>query len=560
MNKKDTIYVDPDEDITGIIDRVNSASSKIVAIVLPKRAQVLHSSVNMRLLKRAADSKSKKLVLISNEPSVLKLAAATDIHIASTLNSKPYLPKSDSAMDDVAEVISSDNMDTPIDAQKSIGELAGLPVKENIQHKEEESIELDNVDVSDKKQENAKPEGKMNKKLKVPNIDRFRNRIFIGGGAVFLIGVLYFVGAFIMPKATITIKTDSSDLETKFELVAKTDVKDLDSDNKIFPAQLKELKVNLTEKVTATGKVDKGNKATGKVTLINCSKDDKLGDVSRTVPAGTGISSGDKTFILQTAVTVEPSGFTGNTCKSDKPSVEVSVVASKGGDVYNLSPRNYSVSGFGSMVANDSMGMSGGTSKLVTSISQEDVDAIKTTLQKGSTDKDKEQLTSQLRGEGLFPLTETFLSSFAEPVVAPAIGEEATSGTVTIAATYTMLAIKESDLLSVLKKVQESNITTATQKIYDTGLSKAKLGQLERKSPNESRLMFSTTATVGPFLDATVIAKEVKGKSAGDTKAIIIKRPGITGVDLQYSPFWVFKTPNRLNKIQIIFDGAGEVR
>ena len=85
-SKKDTIYIDPDDDITGIIDRVNSATSKIVALVLPKRAQVLHSSVNFRLLKRAAESKSKKLVIISVEPAIIKLAGYTKIHVASSLN------------------------------------------------------------------------------------------------------------------------------------------------------------------------------------------------------------------------------------------------------------------------------------------------------------------------------------------------------------------------------------------------------------------------------------------------------------------------------------------
>lgn len=558
--KKDTIYIDPEDDITGIIDKVNSASAKIVALVLPKRAQVLHSSVNMRLLKRSADNKGKKLVLISSEPSVLKLAATAQMYIASSLKSKPELPKMPKA-DDIPETVISDNEDEAnLDKSRSIGELAGVPVKETVKQPEEEPIELDNVDVNDKDKQEDKPKEKMNKRLKVPSIDKFRNRIFIGAGAFLVLLVLFFVGTFVMPKATITIKTDTTELETKFEMIAKTDVQTLDEDKKIFPAELKELKQKLSEKVTATGKVDKGNKATGKVTIINCSKDDKLGDISRTVPAGTGISSGDKTFILQTAVTVEPSGFTGNTCKSDKPSAEVAVIASKGGDIYNLSPRGYSVSGFGSMTATDSDGMSGGTSKLVASISQEDVDKIKSTLEKGSTDKDKDQLASQLRSEGMYPLTETFVATLEAPVVTPAVGEEATEGTVTINATYTMLAVKESDLLSVVKKVQEAKITTATQKIYDNGITKAKVGQLERKSPNESKLVFTSNATIGPFIDATTVAREVKGKSAGETKSIIGERPGITDVEVEYSPFWVYKTPNRLNKINIVIDGAGEVR
>lgn len=560
-SKKDTIYIDPEDDITGIIDRVNLAKSKIVALVLPKRAQVLHSSVNMRLLKRAAENKGKKLVLISSEPSVVKLAASAQMYVANSLKSKPVMPKSIDN-DEIPETVISDNDDenNKIDKSKSIGELAGVPVVEPMKQKEEEPIELDNVDVSEKDKKEDKPKEKMNKKLKVPSIDKFRNRIFIGVGGLVILAVLYFVGMVVMPKATVTIKSDTSELETKFEMIAKTDVQTLDVDKKIFPAQLKDLKKQLSEKVTATGKTDKGNKATGKVTFVNCSKDDKLSDTPRTVPAGTGISSGDKTFVTQTAVTVEPSGFTGNTCKSDKPSVEVNVVAAKGGDVYNLSARTYSVNGFSTMSAEDSVGMGGGTSKLVSSISQEDVDNVKANLQKNASEKDKEELAKQIRSTGYFPLIETFLSNYEAPVATPAIGEEATEGTVTVNATYTMLAIKESELVEVVKKSQESNITTATQKIYDNGLSKAKVGQLERKSPNESRLLFTAVASVGPFLDTNQIAEQIKGKSAGDTKSIIGERPGVTNVEVEYSPFWVYRTPTRVNKINIVIDGAGEIR
>lgn len=51
---KDTIYIDVDDEITGIIDKVVSSKHKIVALVLPKRAAVLQSIVNMKLLKRVA--------------------------------------------------------------------------------------------------------------------------------------------------------------------------------------------------------------------------------------------------------------------------------------------------------------------------------------------------------------------------------------------------------------------------------------------------------------------------------------------------------------------------
>src|SRR4051812_45143776 len=89
---KDTIYVDVDDDITTIIDKVEAAKAKIVALVLPKRAGAMQSVVNMRLLKRSAENAGKNVVLITGEASLLPLAGAAGLHVAKSLQSKPIVP------------------------------------------------------------------------------------------------------------------------------------------------------------------------------------------------------------------------------------------------------------------------------------------------------------------------------------------------------------------------------------------------------------------------------------------------------------------------------------
>ena len=89
---KDTIYIDIDDEITGIIDKLRASDGKVVALVLPKRASVLQSIVNMRLLKRAADEAKKHVVLITAEVGLLPLAGAAGVHVAKTLTSKPEIP------------------------------------------------------------------------------------------------------------------------------------------------------------------------------------------------------------------------------------------------------------------------------------------------------------------------------------------------------------------------------------------------------------------------------------------------------------------------------------
>src|SRR5947209_6825023 len=89
---KDTVYVDPEDDITGIIDKVEGVKNKVVALVLPKRTTALQSNVNMRLLKRSSDNARKNVVLITAEKALLPLAGAAGLHVAKSLQSKPEIP------------------------------------------------------------------------------------------------------------------------------------------------------------------------------------------------------------------------------------------------------------------------------------------------------------------------------------------------------------------------------------------------------------------------------------------------------------------------------------
>lgn len=129
---KDTIYVDIDDDITGIIDKVAGSKNKIVALVLPKRATTLQSIVNMKLLKRSGDTHKKKLVLITSEAGLLPLAGAVKLHVAKTLQSKPTIPAApdvpsdEVALDDALQADDEDDLDESDAADKPEPKLIKL--------------------------------------------------------------------------------------------------------------------------------------------------------------------------------------------------------------------------------------------------------------------------------------------------------------------------------------------------------------------------------------------------------------------------------------------------
>ncbi len=190
--KKDTVYIDNDDEITSITDKVQSASSNIVALVLPKRCTVLQSTVNMKILNRAATSAGKKVVLITSEAALLPVAGSAGMFVAKTLQSKPAVPKTpnydENAIDEVTE---GENDETPIDPSKSIVELAGSTAVAAlaVSSDDDETIELGDEEAetaTDGKKDKKKAD-KKDKKLKVPNFDTFRAKLFavIGGIVLF---------------------------------------------------------------------------------------------------------------------------------------------------------------------------------------------------------------------------------------------------------------------------------------------------------------------------------------------------------------------------------------
>lgn len=94
MNK-DVIYIEPENDITDIITKIESSKQKIVALVPPKKAGVFRSIVNIKLITKVATSSKKTVVLVTTDPSITKLAAATKLPVTKDLQSAPAIPKAD---------------------------------------------------------------------------------------------------------------------------------------------------------------------------------------------------------------------------------------------------------------------------------------------------------------------------------------------------------------------------------------------------------------------------------------------------------------------------------
>lgn len=541
---KETIYVDIDDEITAIIDKLKSSDKKIVALVLPKRASVLQSIVNMKLLKRTADDEKKNMVLITSEAGLLPLAGAVGVHVAKTLQSKPAIPAAPKTGSDKPVSVTGDEIeDVALDEHKSVGELAG----------EEETIEVDNDDKPEAALAGAaaaKAAGKK-KKIKIPNFDKFRLKVVLGVFALLALIGLWFFAMQVAPKARVTIKTDSSTLDSELKLTVSPTATETSEDGAVVPGTLKEISKIDTETVATTGQVDKGEKAKGTVTLTNCSKADE----TLTVPAGTGVSTNNLTFITDEAATIPPSNFTGTgSCKSDSSKV-VSVTAQNGGDKYNISgDRTFTVAGFSSVTGTDSSAMTGGTSNIVKIVTQKDIDEARQKIQDRS-DAARDELLEGMDEDNLIGIRESFATK-GEPIVTskPNVNEESANVSVTVSTTYTLLGVSKDALKELVTKSVDGDYDKSKQVILDDGLDEARI-ILDEKRPNgDTAITVRTLVLAGPQLDEDAIKKEIAGKKKNQALTAIQSRPGIKEAQITYSPFWVSSTPKNTSKITVVFE------
>src|ERR1039458_1087201 len=131
MKSKETIYIDIEDEITAIINKVIKSKAKLVVLVLPKRATVFQSIVNMKLLKKRAEKDSKNIVLVTSDMGLFPMAGVVGLRVAKNLQDKPFLPLAPSKQSDTVVNVDAntdtDSEETPqIDKSKTVGELAAM--------------------------------------------------------------------------------------------------------------------------------------------------------------------------------------------------------------------------------------------------------------------------------------------------------------------------------------------------------------------------------------------------------------------------------------------------
>ncbi len=550
MNK-DVIYVEPEDDITDIITKIEGSPEKIVVLVPPKKAGVFRSVVNIKLIARAGAGAEKTVVLVTVDPSIVKLAAGARIPVTKDLKTAPVVPKL--APEDVA-----DEGDEVIDGEEEVTEKRGT-AEDEADGAEEEETEADEEDAPEEKQPKAKKKAKKAHKKEGDGESGgwFKaHKVPLAICAVVaVLGVAFCVWAFgFAPAVQVAVEIQTEVKSFAENVTFTTNAQSEDAKGGVFYLQEKKIEQAQEIKIDPTGQKNVGEKASGEAIVYSYFK-----SKNNVIPVNDGatFSIQGKNFVVTRGANLSWDGRSSsceNAAEDDDItgvldygcliSRKITVEAVDGGSASNLSWTGASVISAG-LYSDGST--SGGSDKEVTIVEQIDVERAKDQLKAANEADDKAKLLEQVE-ENMLPIELSFAEETSTAEASPAVGAEVPEGTTPVLKVVTTARMFAVDKAKIEEFISEKANLADNQKIYEF---KDAFVENFAQTQNAYAGRLKTNYNVGPKVTDSEVVEMIKGKGLGEVQHDLKDITGVVNVVIDKSYPWVMSVPNDVNKITV---------
>lgn len=565
MNK-DTFYIEPEDDITDIINHIKASKQKIIALVPPKKLNVLRSSINLKLIARTAKMHDKAIVVVTTDPTLMKMAALSSLPFAKNLSSRPTLPSEfneadleypaktkKAGLNDEIEINEKAAPASSVSRVRTTNEDAANRANTTSNLTKNSTMNLDSEEVA----KNSEDEEADNQPKKILTLDSLKNRIIIGVvAAILLIGS--FIWAFILApaaKISVKIKTIAENFSENVSFV--TDTKQAVSKDGKFFLETASLEKNSEVEFEATGEKNVGDKATGELRLIaTFDMSTTTATASRpdvaTVPQGSAFAYRNLNFLTNQEVKISWDGSISN-CDAGRHSGKcqvaktVKATAIEGGAKYNIEAVS---SGWQSSVAGvegyANSAFKGGTDKIQKIVTASDITKAKEKLTEA--DGVKEELFEKVPSDDI-KIEDSYKKVTADPTSSPAVDQPTENGKAKLTAknTYSVNYVDKAAIEEYVKSVVSTRLGS-DQKIYETGNI-----FIEKFQNNNNSVTAKIKATLktGPEVTEQSVLEKSLGKKVGEVTTLIKSINGVSDVEVNTSFPWVRQIPNDANKVSI---------
>ena len=571
MNK-DVIYIEPEDDITDIITKIENSKQKIVALVPPKKAGILRSVVNIKLIAKAGTASEKSVVLVTVDPSITKLAASAKLPVTKDLQTAPVIPEAEPDSSESSEVVDEDAKTAEEDADSGASENS-----ENSDEFEDESEESEDSGDSDdeseeeakdseksdkksaKKAKKSKKEGKSTNKFVAWFKEHKKIAIPSGIGAILLIAVL--IWAFVFAPAVTIILSINAEVGNFSKAVSfSTNLADEDIEAGVFHVDEKKFETIAETNFTATGEKNVGEKASGDVVVYGYFKEEG----SLPIKSGTVFTINGLQFISTEDKSLYWGGGLSNLSKCDNKdnsssllasgcqvSTRIKVTAAEPGTKYNIARSNDGWDTVANVGVYSDQPMVGGTDETRTIVSQADIDKAKGELEAMNEAELKNKLYESIDQEHLMIIDASFIQTTSDAISTPNVGEEVGEGV-----TPTLKAVTTASVYVIDRTKIEECIAAGADLPDGYRIYEMEAPFIENFSRSDAGLTgkLKTSYSKGPSVTENDIVEMTKGKGLGVAQNDLKSIDGITSATIETSFPWVTSVPGNPNKITVELD------
>lgn len=369
-------------------------------------------------------------------------------------------------------------------------------------------------------------------------------RVFLlGGGVLAFFVVLGFILWWSLSRATVTIYVSSKNIDENTEVTFDTGETSADLEKSVLPAEAIKTTASGDKTKSTTGTKTVGEKAKGTVTIRN-------GNASIiNLPAGTVLTgASDLKFNTNSSASVSAA-----LSPSQPGTANVDVTAADIGSEYNLGKdetfkvANYPKAEVDAVaVAN----FSGGSSREISAVSEEDQQALKDDLTNELLEKASQDLSSQAGEDKIF-IEDSVVSSESTVTFSNKVGDEASTLKLSLELEVTGIVVDKKVFYDfareTLKEAVPSGFVLRDEQLearFD--LTDADKGVYEMEAIVSANLL--------PELKTEEIQKNIAGRNTAVAERYLTSIPGFSRAEIKISPslFKLFKIlPKIAKNIQI---------
>ncbi len=555
-----SIYLNLEDDVSKIVQRVKREKSPTVVLVCPKRCFLFADSINLRLLKKQTD-------LLEKEVYILTMDEIGQIYAKEAGFKLKFLPKSGGragAMDirpsqppikPQTLPAKSVSKPKPSSITNKVAESVAAGLK-NLVHKTpptiESNVELERPEVT----ENYYPTGPAQFDtdiVKARNRRRSYKRFSLGFIAVCFLLVIVLVFA-VLPKASVAVYPKTEPLTRDWDLSLSSAIKQPDSANLTLPVTAVSQTFEEQKKFQTQGKKEIGNKASGTVQIYNFTKQPLNLKAATTI-----LTLGSKNYLLTQDLTgIKPTTYKNATTKeidTNSLTPPVQVMAQNGGEDYNLpagTRLEITNQVFGSkpqfLFAKTVDAIAGGTSRFLSVVTDQDITAAQNSL----ADQAVLELKSGLATQNMVLADKSYVVEKLGFNTDKPVSTESPDFKASLKVKITGLAFSMNDLQKLI--IDRINQTLSSdESISITDPAKQITYNLKTIDIINSKATMNVHFEgIGVMkVNISDISSELVGKNLKQANEILLSKKQIDKVEITLAPTWQKNFPLFASKIKV---------